>query len=670
MPYEQNKLDVKLHNKDNKMDFSNLSDAQIQALIDSHETEAIRQNESGGASDTATGIVNKASGAKGAFQVLPSTAANPGYGIDPSSGTAEDDARVGKQYYTALRKQFQSPELAAIAYNWGPGNTQKWLENGADITKLPKETLDYVTKFKSQTESQKAPLNYPSAIEPLAPEAPKVPQTTALGRVLESGGQAVEHPLEAVGSLLGGAAIGAGRLVTGAEELAGRAAGGLGATETSKQLLADALHQRESYENFRQNILPNTGFTKAGETLIQVVPTLLAPESLIAQAAIGSGTSALEAASTGASATDIAKAGGLGLAGGAIGAGLAKGAGKVLAGLGGEEVAALRQAGVSPTIGQTIGGVATKAEQAAQNIPYIGSAIKEARAGAVADLNKSLINEAISPLGKTVSKDAAIPDAISQAKSHIDDILAQHLGDAKAVADTPFINEVFNARKALIDNAVSKAGIERFDNAISNQVFGKTDKAGAISGVNLVDINNKLSTLVRSLSKDTGFESQQLAKSIAEVNTAARNSAIRNSPEAIATKLNEANNALNKVNKIERNIYSPSGLVSPQVAQVQQIGSPVLTNAGVNVLGGSVPNVIPKSNIGGGLLDTLGALSSIVHPGFAAPTALKAAYSAPGRKAISTLLSGRPQVVRQVGKSLQKHSGVPAGLFAALASQK
>jgi hypothetical protein len=33
--------------------------------------------------------------------------------------------------------------LAAIAYNWGPGNTDKWLVAGADPSKLPRETQKY-----------------------------------------------------------------------------------------------------------------------------------------------------------------------------------------------------------------------------------------------------------------------------------------------------------------------------------------------------------------------------------------------------------------------------------------------------------------------------------------------------------------------------------------------
>ena len=97
---------------------------------------AISQNESGGAPDSST-IVNPKSGAQGSMQVLPSTQNNPGFGVTPSDGTPEDTARTGRDYYTALTKKYNDPETAAVAYNWGPGNTDKWLASGADVDKLP-----------------------------------------------------------------------------------------------------------------------------------------------------------------------------------------------------------------------------------------------------------------------------------------------------------------------------------------------------------------------------------------------------------------------------------------------------------------------------------------------------------------------------------------------------
>ena len=42
-----------------------------------------------------------------------------------------------------MLNKYGDTKLAAIAYNWGPGNTDKWLMAGADPAKLPRETQKY-----------------------------------------------------------------------------------------------------------------------------------------------------------------------------------------------------------------------------------------------------------------------------------------------------------------------------------------------------------------------------------------------------------------------------------------------------------------------------------------------------------------------------------------------
>ena len=86
-------------------------------------------------------------GATGPMQLMPATAANPGFGIAPAkdNSTAEND-RVGQQYLGGLTQKYGNATLAAIAYNWGPGNTDKWIAAGADPAKLPAETQAYLGK--------------------------------------------------------------------------------------------------------------------------------------------------------------------------------------------------------------------------------------------------------------------------------------------------------------------------------------------------------------------------------------------------------------------------------------------------------------------------------------------------------------------------------------------
>lgn len=88
-------------------------------------------------------------GARGIMQVMPETARAPGYGIRPSNGTPEDDARLGKEY-RAKMEQVYGGDYAKMwaAYNWGPGNLNKALKrHGAQwLDFAPAETRAYVNK--------------------------------------------------------------------------------------------------------------------------------------------------------------------------------------------------------------------------------------------------------------------------------------------------------------------------------------------------------------------------------------------------------------------------------------------------------------------------------------------------------------------------------------------
>lgn len=88
-----------------------------------------------------------AKGAVGPMQVLPSTARNPGFGVAPAKDNSpEEMERVGRDYYAAMQKRYGNDTIAAVAYNWGPGNTDKWLKAGGDPAQLPNETKQYVAK--------------------------------------------------------------------------------------------------------------------------------------------------------------------------------------------------------------------------------------------------------------------------------------------------------------------------------------------------------------------------------------------------------------------------------------------------------------------------------------------------------------------------------------------
>ena len=113
-------------------------------------------------------------GAAGLMQVMPATAMQPGYNLpnifdfassknvpvgprneatavallqDPKIG-----AEYGQAYMTAMLKKYDNdPVTALAAYNWGAGNTDKWIADGADMDKLPRETQKYIPAVLSRS---------------------------------------------------------------------------------------------------------------------------------------------------------------------------------------------------------------------------------------------------------------------------------------------------------------------------------------------------------------------------------------------------------------------------------------------------------------------------------------------------------------------------------------
>jgi len=146
-------------------------------------------------------LTTSAKGALGEMQVMPKTIRDPGFGVTPAKDKSPDEiARVGVDYLQAMKQKYGDTEKALIAYNWGPGSTDKWLAAGADPKKLPAETKTYVERVKgflggkdvpretSVAKKEREPL--PASLPPMA-QAPTIkPEAAARVASLGPGYQA------------------------------------------------------------------------------------------------------------------------------------------------------------------------------------------------------------------------------------------------------------------------------------------------------------------------------------------------------------------------------------------------------------------------------------------------------------------------------------------------
>lgn len=103
--------------------------------------EAVIRQESGGNPNAVS-----PRGAVGLMQIMPDTARDPGFGVRPLPANMlrdpEANRAFGTEYLTTMVKRYNGDiPRALVAYNWGPGNADKW---DGRMESLPAETRDYV----------------------------------------------------------------------------------------------------------------------------------------------------------------------------------------------------------------------------------------------------------------------------------------------------------------------------------------------------------------------------------------------------------------------------------------------------------------------------------------------------------------------------------------------
>lgn len=122
--------------------YSLIPNAPVVKTEKSDQSSVIPRVESGGKNN-----VVSPKGASAAWQVMPNTAKDPGYGVTPAKDNSPEELnRVGQDYWNAMYNKFGTVSLADIAYNMGPDKTQKWIDGGSQWAKLPKETQNYISQ--------------------------------------------------------------------------------------------------------------------------------------------------------------------------------------------------------------------------------------------------------------------------------------------------------------------------------------------------------------------------------------------------------------------------------------------------------------------------------------------------------------------------------------------
>ena len=392
-----------------------------------------------------------------------------------------------------------------------------------------------------------------------------------------------------------------------------------------------------------------------------------------AGATVGAANGAIAPVNSGDFATEKAKQIGLGAVGGAAVPAVLGAAARVIspnASLN-ASLSLLKKEGVSPTIGQSLGGRWNALEEKMTSLPLMGDMISNARGDALQQFNNVAINRAAGKVGSTIEGSGqpavrAAGDAVSQA---YDDAL----GQVKFLKfDQQFATDVSQLKS--MAQGLTGPMRSKFNTKLDEVVGGRMSGTGSMLGGTYKKVDSEIGGLAAKYQKSSVASESELGDAFAQLQNLLKQQAGRSNPAA-ADALKNADagwanlvriEAAAKAGKNAEGLFTPAQL-NTAVSQADQStrGRAVsrgtalmqdLSNAGQQVLGNKVPNsfTTDRALIAGG---GLGAY--LVNP--AIPAGLlggAALYTSPAQNLLRGLVSARPDSAKPIADAFRK---APAG---------
>ena len=510
----------------------------------------------------------------------------------------------------------------------------------------------------------------PAPVEPAKPE-PKLKLP------------AYNRPVEAIRAALRGGTLGVSDVV-GSGIAAGAAALTTPATfgEAYKDIKSDIGEQRDAYREDRP--LESAGMELAGGIAPAILTggtAMAAPATTMGKAALGAGLGAAQGGIYGATQADVGKELQGAKTGAAIG-GAVGGALPVVAGAAGRvispkastnpELLRLKEMGVQPTIGQTLGGIANDVEQKLTSVPFAGKKIAEQRFSAREQYNEGILNEVLKPIGATTKGAGfdAIKDAGDKVSKYYDDQLAK-------IDHVKFDDEFFANVEQLkqMASGMNEQSARQFNRILQNSIGPRMSEAGAMLPETYKRVQSELTAAASEVSD------KQLSTALKQAGQLLKDQMYRSNPE-VAVGLKNADTAFAMLVRAEDaakravnsdGVFTPAQLnaaiksadkssrkraVARGDALLQEdarIGQSILANTEPD--SGTMGRLAMGSSLlsGGGVAGLMAGTASA--PALAATGAgigaLRAMYSQPVQNALVNAVSKRgalaPEVAKQLG---------------------
>jgi len=345
------------------------------------------------------------------------------------------------------------------------------------------------------------------------------------------------------------------------------------------------------------------------------------------------------------------------------------GAGRVLNPLVSKAEQTMRDLGITPTIGQTLGGQFKSIEEFAQNLPLIGSSIENARQRVLFDFNKGVINKALDKVKDKLPEDVIGRDAIKYASEQIsnqyDDVLSKMSFDLDFATTSNILSAL--SQKTNLSPKQRQEVAQTLNDVVLGKFSGQKIDGQTFKGIES-DLRKKASNYMNS---STASE-RDVGEALSDVLGVMKKELYFQNPKQTPKlrRIDSAYSDLSVINIAAANSGAPSGVFTPKqfstavrqadatrrksafakgTAKSQQI-----SDAAVEVLGDQ-----SRATLEGRVAaSTLGGLGMLSQPQIGIPLAatVPTMYSESGQAVIDALLRSRPDLMKQAGGMLSRVS--------------
>lgn len=373
---------------------------------------------------------------------------------------------------------------------------------------------------------------------------------------------------------------------------------------------------------------------------------------------------------------------GLGAAGGVLSAPLTGGAARAVNPKVSPEVQLLRKAGVTPTVGQSLGGAAKTVEDKFTSFPIMGDAITSARKKGMEQFQRAAYDRALNQIGAKSGADVGF-EGMQRVHAQLSKAYDDLLPKLSFKPDQQFSQQAGQLR----------AMVPQSERKLYDQIIGKvTTRAtpqGNMSGETFKNVESTLGDEIKALLKDGGYEKGKVAEAVMQYRDLMRHGLERanptHAPQLQAINKGWANYAILRraasgPQAAQTGTFTPSQLMQGVQESAKRSGQAAgraklsegralmqdLATAGQNVL----PSKYPDSGTAGRIMQNV-----LVNPIVGVPQALTGAtlgaagsipYLPGARQGVDLLLNARPQGASALADVIRRYPGLLAPVAPAL----